>query len=163
MRSTGSTAPRSRGTSQIARPVGPARESFERPSQWFHCGYKARDSAGPRPLSQLSWQSPRCRSVSRLAGGEMTGDRGAGELLAQQAGKVDQRAAWPVTRHDVLGLPGGVTGDQNDTADGLTVDFGDVVLEEAVVAVGAGEPELLVLIQRADGEHDRPDGFPALH
>ena len=64
--------------------------------------------------------------------------------------KSSSDAAWPVTRHDVLGLPGGVTGDQDDTADGLTVDLSDVVLEEAVVAVGAGELELLVVIQRAD-------------
>jgi len=84
----------------------------------------------------------------------MLGDGGASELLGQQAGKEHNRAAWPVTRHDVLGLPGGVTGDQDDTADGLTVDFSDVVLEKAVVAVGAGELELLTLIHRADSEHD---------
>ena len=50
----------------------------------------------------------------------------------------------------MLGLPGGVTRDQDDTANGLTVDLGDVVLEEAVIAVGAGELEFLVLVQRAD-------------
>ena len=93
----------------------------------------------------------------------MLGDRGAGELLAQQAGKEQQRAAWPVTRHDVLGLPGGVTGDQDDTADGLTVDLSNVVLEEAVVAVGAGELVLLAVIQRADSDHHGPDGVRALH
>jgi hypothetical protein len=60
---------------------------------------------------------------------------GAGELLAQQARQEQQRAAWPVTRHDLLGLPGGVAGDQDDTADGLAADLSDVVLEEAVVAV----------------------------
>ena len=67
----------------------------------------------------------------------MLGKRGAGELLVQQAGKEQQRAAWPVTRHDVLGLPGGVAGDQDDTADGLAADLSDVVLEEAVLAAGA--------------------------
>jgi hypothetical protein len=35
---------------------------------------------------------------------------GAGELLAHQAGEVQERAAWPVVHHDVLGLPGGVAG-----------------------------------------------------
>jgi len=39
-------------------------------------------------------------SVSGLAGGEVLGNGGPGELLAQQAGKEQQRAAWPVTRHD---------------------------------------------------------------
>jgi hypothetical protein len=51
----------------------------------------------------------------------------------------------------VLGLPGGVAGDQDDAADGLAADLGGVVLKEAVVVDGAGEVELLVLIQRADG------------
>ena len=45
--------------------------------------------------------------------------RASGELLAQQAGKEQQRSARPVTRHNVLGLPGGVAGDEDDTADGL--------------------------------------------
>jgi hypothetical protein len=79
---------------------------------------------------------------------------GAGELLAQQAGKEQQRAAWPVTRHDVLGLSGGVEGDWDDTADGLAVDLSDVVLKETVVAVGACELMLLAIIQRADGDYD---------
>jgi hypothetical protein len=33
----------------------------------------------------------------------------------------------------MLGLPGGVAGDQDDAADGLAKDPSDVVLEEAVV------------------------------
>src|SRR5258705_7453877 len=93
-------------------------------------------SAGRRPLSPLSWQ-PSFDQFSGVAFTEVLSNGGAGELLAQQAGKVHQRGAGPVTRHDALGLPGGVTGDQDDTADGLTVDFGDVVLEETVVAIGA--------------------------
>ena len=42
----------------------------------------------------------------------------------------------------MLGLSGGVTGDQDHTADRLTVDLGDVVLEETVVTAGPGELEL---------------------
>src|SRR5712691_732238 len=101
-------------------------------------------------------------SVSGLAGGEVLGMGGVGELLAHQAGQQQQRAAWPVVRHDVLGLPGGVAGDQDDRADGLAADLSGVVLEEAVVADGADEVELLVLIQRADGDQDCPDGLRAL-
>src|SRR6266568_1400156 len=88
---------------------------------------------------------------------------GAGELLAQQAGQDQQRAAWPVVRRDVPGLPGGVAGNQDDRADGLAADLSGVVLEEAVVAVGAGEVELPVLIQLANVDHDCPDGLRALH
>lgn len=33
---------------------------------------------------------------------------GAGELLAQEAGQEQQRAAWPAVRRGVLGPPGGV-------------------------------------------------------
>jgi len=94
------------------------------------------------------------RSVSRLAGSEVLGIGGAGELLAQQAGQEQQRAAWPVARHDVLGLPSVVAGDQDDTADGFAADLSDVVLEEAVLAAGAGKLVLLAVIQRADGDHD---------
>ena len=74
-------------------------------------------------------------SVSGFVGEEVLGNGGAGEFLAQQAGKEQQRAAWSITRHDVLGLPR-VAGDQDDTADGLAPNLTDVVLEEAVVAVG---------------------------
>ena len=98
--------------------------------------------------------------VSGLAGGEVLGIGGVGELLAHQAGQEQQRTAWPVVRHDVLGLPGGVAGDQDDTADGLAADLSGVVLEEAVVAGGADEVELLVLIQRADGDQDCPGRPP---
>jgi hypothetical protein len=68
--------------------------------------------------------------------------------------RAQPQPAWPVTRHDVLGLPGGVAGDEDYTADGLVADPSDAVLEEAVVAVGAGELVLLAVIQRADGDHD---------
>src|SRR5215470_2916463 len=94
------------------------------------------------------------RSVSGLAGGEALGIGGTVELLAQQAGQEQQRTAWPVARHDVLGLPGVVADDQDNTADGLAADLSDVVLEEAVLATGAGKLVLLAVIQRADGDHD---------
>src|SRR6266481_578427 len=90
------------------------------------------------------------RPVSGLPRREVLGNRSACELLTQQTGKEQQRSAWPVTRHDVLGLPGGVIGDEHDTADRLAVDLSDVVLEEAVVAVRASELVLLAVIQRAD-------------
>ena len=80
------------------------------------------------------------RSFSGLAGG------GANELLAQQAGQEQQRASWPVARHDVLGLPGVVAGHQDDTA---AADLSDVVLDEAVLAAGAGELVLLAIIQKS--------------
>ena len=67
----------------------------------------------------------------------MLGYGGAGELLRQQAGKEQHGTAWPVTRHDLFRLPGGVEADQDDTADGLATDLCDVVLEKAVVAKGA--------------------------
>src|SRR6476660_6367138 len=78
-------------------------------------------------------------SVSRIvdddvAAEEVLGIWRAGELLAEQAGHEQQRAAWPVVRCDVLGLPGGVSGDQADTANGLAADPGGVVLDERVVA-----------------------------
>src|SRR5262245_9634367 len=55
----------------------------------------------------------------------------------------------------MLGLPSGVTGDQDNAANGLAVDPCDVVLEEAVDAVGAGETELLV--RTSPRGHDRDD------
>src|SRR5262249_5578575 len=98
-------------------------------------------------------------ATSGLAGGEVLAVGSAGELLAHQTGQEQQRAAWPVARHDVLGLPGGVSSDQNDTADRLAADHGRVVLEETVVAHGADEVELLGLIERADGDQNRAGGL----
>src|SRR6266480_1929554 len=82
------------------------------------------------------------RPVSGLPVGEVLGNSGAREPLTQQTGKEQQRAAWPVTRHDVLGLPGGVIGDEYNTADRLAVDLSNVVLQKAV-AVRASELVLL--------------------
>src|SRR5215831_15656995 len=75
----------------------------------------------------------------------------AGEVLAHQPGHEQQCGAGPVVGDDVLRLPGGVAGDQDGVADLLAADPGGVVLQEAVLAVRAGEAELLVVIERADG------------
>src|SRR5713226_9636455 len=104
---------------------------------------RVRASALAGPLGRVA--------SSGLAGEEVLGVGGAGEFFGHQAGQEQQRAPWPVVRRDVLGLPGGVASDQDDTADGLAADLSGVVLKEAVAAHGADEVELLVLIQRADG------------
>ena len=64
--------------------------------------------------------------------------------------------------HDLLGLPGGVVGDQDDNADGHAADHGGVVLEEPVVANRPSEFELLVLIKLAGGDDDRTDVLRAV-
>ena len=87
------------------------------------------------------------RSARGLAVAEVFGDRGAGELLTQQTCKDHHRVERPVACHNMLRLAGGVTGDEDDTANGLTVNLGNVVFDEPVVAVGTGELELLVLVQ----------------
>src|SRR5262245_49607922 len=83
------------------------------------------------------------------------GRGGAGELLVHQAGEEQQRVAWPVVHHDALGLPGGVAGDRDDDAEGLAFDLRGVVLEEAVVAVVAGEAEVLELMFCSASERRR--------
>lgn len=102
------------------------------------------------------------RSVSGLAGAEVLADSGVDELLAHQVAEEQDRAARPVVEDDVLGLTGGVEGYQDDDADGLAVHLGGVVLEEAVVAAGAGVVEFLVLIQGAGLDHDCADLLRAL-
>src|SRR5271169_876061 len=101
-------------------------------------------------------------SVSRLAGEEVLANEGAGKVLAYQPGQEQQSAPGPVVAHDVLGLPGGVAGDQRDVADRLAADSGGVVLEPAVLAVWAGEVELLVVIERADVHQHGPHCLGAL-
>ena len=65
---------------------------------------------------------------------------GASELLAYQPGQEQQCGPRPVIGHDVLRLPGGVAGDQDDVADlPTTADLGGVVLQEAVFAVRAAK------------------------
>jgi hypothetical protein len=102
-------------------------------------------------------------SVSRLAGEEVLPVGGAGEVLAYQPGQEQQCAAGPVVAHDPLRLPGGVAGNQGDVADRLAADPGGVVLEPAVLALRAGESELLVVIERADGHQHGPHGLRAPH
>src|SRR5271165_4680165 len=89
-------------------------------------------------------------SFSRLAGQEVLRVGGAGELLADQPGQQQQCAPRPVVPYDVLRLPGGVALDHRDVADRLAADAGGVVLEPAVLAVRAGEVELLVVIEPAN-------------
>src|SRR5262245_6185875 len=62
----------------------------------------------------------------------------------------------------MLGLPGGVAGDGDDDFERLALDLRGVVLEEAVVAVVAGEVEVLELIQLSGLDHDGTDGFRAV-
>src|SRR5215475_10212473 len=89
------------------------------------------------------------------AGGEVLAVGGAGEVLAYQPGQQQQRAPGPVVGHDVLRLPGGVAGYQHDVAELLTTaDPGGVVLQEAAIAVRAGEVELLGVVESADVGHD---------
>src|SRR5580704_5585678 len=90
-------------------------------------------------------------SFSRLAGQEVVRVGGTGELLADQPGQQQQCAPRPVVPHDVQRLPGGVAFDYRDVADRLAADAGGVVLEPAVLAVWAGEVELLVVIEPANG------------
>src|SRR5215510_13466249 len=99
---------------------------------------------------------------NRSSSNEMPRKRSAGELLADKAGKEQNGAAGTIVRRDVPSLPGRVPGDQDGAAEGLAADLRDVDLEEAVLAVGAGELELLVVIQRADADQDRADVLRAL-
>jgi hypothetical protein len=74
------------------------------------------------------------------AGSEVLALGGASKLLADQPGQVQRCGPGPVVGHDVLRLPGGVAGDQDDVADLLTTAaLGRVVLQEAVLAIRAGE------------------------
>ena len=90
--------------------------------------------------------------VARLAVDPVPGQVGTGEVLAEQPGDEQDRAARPVVDHDVLSLAGRVAVDLDDHAGGLAADRGDVVLEEAVVAVGPVVVELLELVQRLGGD-----------
>jgi hypothetical protein len=62
----------------------------------------------------------------------MLGNGGAGELFGQQPGEVYDRGAWPIARHDVLSLSGGVALDQNDAAERLAVELRYVVFDEPI-------------------------------
>jgi hypothetical protein len=82
----------------------------------------------------------------------------SGELLPQQAGEEHQRAERPVVDDDVLRLPVGVERDQVDGPDRCAANLGGVVLDEAVVAPGAGEVEVLTVVQLAGAADDGADG-----
>src|SRR5215469_1684108 len=90
-------------------------------------------------------------SVSGLASEEELGKRRVGELLAHQAGQEQHRAAWPVVHHNMPSLPSGIAGNCDNNGGRFALDLSGVLLEEAVVAVVAGEAELLELIQRFRG------------
>src|SRR5271169_792374 len=125
------------------------------------------------PIPSCAGNSPPARMVAgrtlgepslESAGREVLAVGGASELLADQPGQVQQSGPRPVVGHDVLRLPGGVAADQDNVADlPTTADLGRVVLQEAVLAVRAGEVELLGVIERADAGHDGTDGLGALH
>src|SRR5262249_48971585 len=122
------------------------------------CSPCATTCSRSRPAARSGPPGDRARAASfGGAGGEMLGVGGAGELLADQPGQLNERGPGPVVGHDVLRLPGGVTGDQDGVADlGYAADLGDVVLEEAVFAVRTGEVDGLGEVERADRGHDVP-------
>jgi hypothetical protein len=91
------------------------------------------------------------------------GVRSACELLAQQTGEEHHRAERPVVGCDVLRLAVGVEGDQVERTERPAANLGSVVLDEAVVALGAGEVEVLTVVQLAYGADDGADGVRALY
>jgi hypothetical protein len=63
----------------------------------------------------------------------------------------------------VLRLSVGVERDQVEAPERPTANLGGVVLDEAVVAPGGGEVEVLAVIQLADAADHGADGIGALH
>lgn len=61
---------------------------------------------------------------------------------------------WSVVHHEVLGLPGCVAGNRDDSAGGSALDQTCVLLDKAFVAVVASELELALLTQLAGAEHE---------
>ena len=59
---------------------------------------------------------------------------------------------------DVLRLSVGVEGDQVEAPERPAANLGGVVLDEAVVPPGAGEVEVLAVVQLADAADDCADG-----
>jgi hypothetical protein len=80
-------------------------------------------------------------SVSGLATDEELGKGGTGELLTHQAGEEHYGTSWSVVHHEVLGLAGGIAVNRNYDAGRLAADPTRVLLDEAAVAVIAGEAE----------------------
>src|SRR5258708_576447 len=64
--------------------------------------------------------------------------------------------------HDVLGLPGSVASNRDDSAGGSALDKAGVLLDKAFVAVVASELELVLLIQLAGVEHEFSDFLCAM-
>jgi hypothetical protein len=62
---------------------------------------------------------------------------------------------------DVLRLAVGVEGDEVEAPERPAAHLGGVVLDEAVVAPGAGEVEVLAVVELADGADDGADGVRA--
>ena len=62
------------------------------------------------------------------------GQVGAVELFPQHAGERQQRTAWPVVDHHLLGLPGGIERDPDDDIGVNAANLRVVVLDEPVVA-----------------------------
>src|SRR6516165_870257 len=137
------------------------------PAAWSMRANSCKPCASSASRSRVStWStSPLAiRSTTSLTTEEVLRVRGADELLVEQAREVDHGADRPIARDDVLGLPGGVAGYEDDAAERLVVDPGDVVLEPSVVPPRAREVELLrVAIERSYGGHDRPNALGALH
>src|SRR5262245_1398339 len=100
--------------------------------------------------------------ASELVGKEVLGKERTSELLVHQSREEQQRVAWPVVHHDVLGLPGDVAGDRDDDAEELALDLRGVILKKTIVAVGAREVEVLELIQFARLHHDGTNVFRAV-
>ncbi|MEV6024822.1 hypothetical protein [Streptomyces sp. NPDC052036] len=67
------------------------------------------------------------------------------------AGEEQHRVAWLVVHHEFLALADLVAGNRDDNVEGLALDPTGVLLDEAVVAVVAGEGEVLELAQFAGG------------
>ena len=63
---------------------------------------------------------------------------------------------------DVVRLPVGVEGDQVEAPERPAANRGGVVLDEAVVTPGAGEVEVLAIVECADAADDGADGVRAL-
>src|SRR4051794_15149767 len=72
------------------------------------------------------------------------------------------RASRPVVYDEVLCLPFRVPRYRDHNARGLTEDSTGVLLDEALLAVVAGELKLLVLVQLAGVEHEFSDALCAV-
>ncbi|MFF7190960.1 hypothetical protein ACFZAR_38415 [Streptomyces sp. NPDC008222] len=76
--------------------------------------------------------------------------KGAGDFscISREKGSIALRGWWCTTS---LALTDLVAGNRDDNVEGLALDPTGVLLDEAVVAVVAGEGEVLELVQFAGG------------